>query len=80
MHKFSNSNCSNWHKNINVRLEENGVLTDCNIQTQESSEILDFNFLSTNVVNKIIMKVKCSTILFLLLEHYSDTITVIECQ
>ena len=40
------------------RLEEDGVLTDCSIKTQEPDEILDFNFSSDNVVNKIIMKVK----------------------
>ena len=40
-----------------VRLEEGGVLTDCSIKTMEPDETLDFNFCSTNVVNKIIMKV-----------------------
>ena len=39
------------------RLEEGGVLTDCNIQTQEPDETLDFDFTSSNVMNKIIMKV-----------------------
>ena len=38
-------------------LEEDGVLTDCSIKTLEPDEVLDFNFCSTNVVNKIIMKV-----------------------
>ena len=39
------------------RLEENGVLTDCSLKTQDPEETLDFNFCSTNVINKIIMKV-----------------------
>ena len=39
------------------RLEEDGVLTDCSIKTLEPDEVLDFNFCSTNVINKIIMKV-----------------------
>ena len=39
------------------RLEENGVLTDASIKTLESDEVLDFNFTSSNVLNKIIMKV-----------------------
>ena len=39
------------------RLEESGVLTDCSIRTQESEDTLDFNFSSTNVINKIIMRV-----------------------
>ena len=42
---------------FDCRLEENGVLTDCSIKTQEPDETLDFNFSNTNVVNKIIMKV-----------------------
>ena len=42
------------------RLEEGGVLTDCSLKTQEPDEILDFNFNSANVVNKIIMKVGCT--------------------
>ena len=41
-------------------LEEDGVLTDCSIKTLEPDEVLDFNFCSTNVVNKIIMKVRLS--------------------
>lgn len=36
-------------------MEENSVLTDCNIQTQEADETLDFDFTSANVVDKIIM-------------------------
>ncbi len=42
---------------VGCRLEESGVLTDCSIRTQEADDTLDFNFSSTNVVNKIIMKV-----------------------
>ena len=43
------------------RLEEDGVLTDCSIKTQEAEEMLDFNFSSTNVVNKVILKVDTFT-------------------
>ena len=42
---------------VYCRLEEEGVLTDCSIKTMEPDEILDFDFCSTNVVNKIIIKV-----------------------
>ena len=34
------------------------MITDCFIQTEEPDEILDFDFKSQNVVNKIIMQVK----------------------
>ncbi|KAM5191483.1 cell cycle checkpoint protein RAD1 [Mantella aurantiaca] len=37
-------------------LEEGGVMTKCNILTQEPEETLDFDFCSTNVVNKIILQ------------------------
>jgi hypothetical protein len=40
-----------------LRLEEDGVLTDCSLKTLEPDEVLDFDFCNTNVVNKIIMKV-----------------------
>ena len=43
------------------RLEENGVLTDCSLKTQDPDETLDFSFSSANVVNKIIMKVQIYT-------------------
>ena len=39
------------------RLEENGVITECSIQTSEADETLDFDFVSVNVCNKVIMKV-----------------------
>ncbi|CAI9724797.1 cycle checkpoint RAD1-like [Octopus vulgaris] len=40
-------------------LEEDGVLTDCSIKTMEPEEVLDFDFCTENVVNKIIMKSEC---------------------
>jgi len=36
--------------------EDDGVLTDCSINTQEPDELADFNFSSADVTNKIIMK------------------------
>ncbi|CAH6787367.1 cell cycle checkpoint protein RAD1 [Phodopus roborovskii] len=37
-------------------LEEGGVVTVCKINTQEPEETLDFDFCSTNVMNKIILQ------------------------
>ena len=54
---------------ILCRLEEGGVVTDCSIQTQEADETLDFDFTSTNVVNKIILKVNDSIYLSHSLSH-----------
>ncbi|XP_053304109.1 cell cycle checkpoint protein RAD1 [Spea bombifrons] len=41
---------------LTLFLEEGGVVTVCKIQTQEPEETLDFDFSSTNVVNKIILQ------------------------
>ncbi|XP_053159733.1 cell cycle checkpoint protein RAD1 isoform X1 [Hemicordylus capensis] len=41
---------------LTLFLEEGGVVTVCKINTQEPEEILDFDFCSTNVVNKIILQ------------------------
>ncbi|XP_043833142.1 cell cycle checkpoint protein RAD1 isoform X2 [Dromiciops gliroides] len=37
-------------------LEEGGVVTACKINTQEPEDTLDFDFCSTNVINKIILQ------------------------
>ncbi|CAL1271164.1 unnamed protein product [Larinioides sclopetarius] len=37
-------------------LEENGVITDCKLQTMEPEDILDFEFTPSKVINKIIMQ------------------------
>ena len=50
------------HRLYIVRLEEGGVLTDCSIQTQEPDETLEFDFSSAEVLNKIIMKVRSTTL------------------
>ncbi|WAR02993.1 RAD1-like protein [Mya arenaria] len=55
-------------------LEEDGVLTDCSIKTLEPDEVLDFNFCSTNVVNKIIMKSECLKEAFNELDMTSDVL------
>ncbi|XP_074643105.1 cell cycle checkpoint protein RAD1-like [Tubulanus polymorphus] len=58
-------------------LEENGVLTDCSIKTQEPDETLDFNFCSTNVINKIIMKSECLKEAFSELDMTSEVLEIL---
>ncbi|XP_030048884.1 cell cycle checkpoint protein RAD1 [Microcaecilia unicolor] len=41
---------------VTLFLEEGGVVTVCKIHTQEPEETLDFDFCSTNVINKIILQ------------------------
>lgn len=57
-------------------LEENGVVTDCSIKTMDAAEVLDFNFCSGNVVNKIIMKSDCLKELFAELDTTSDYLEI----
>ncbi|KAK3083652.1 hypothetical protein FSP39_000809 [Pinctada imbricata] len=57
---------------LQLVLEEDGVLTECSIKTLEPDEILDFNFCSENVINKIIMKSECLKEAFSELDMSSD--------
>lgn len=59
---------------LSCRLEENGVLTDCNIHTQDAEETLDFDFTSAKVVNKIIMQAECLREAFAELDMSSDVL------
>ena len=59
------------------RLEESGVLTDCSIQTLDADEILDFDFCSTNVVNKIIMNAECLREVFAELDMSSEVLEIL---
>ena len=42
-----------------LALEEDGAVTDCSIKTNEPDEILDFEFASSNVINKVIVIAEC---------------------
>jgi hypothetical protein len=42
---------------FNYRLEDNGIITECNLKTLEAEELVSFEFDFEKVVNKIIMKV-----------------------
>ena len=48
-----------------LTLEEDGVLTNCSLKTLEPDAVLDFDFCSSNVINKIIMKVEMLTVTIL---------------
>ncbi|XP_072044293.1 cell cycle checkpoint protein RAD1-like [Amphiura filiformis] len=60
-----------------LMLEENGVVTDCHIKTLEPDETLDFNFNSTNVINKIIMKSECLKDAFQELDMTSEVLEIL---
>ncbi|XP_059171940.1 cell cycle checkpoint protein RAD1-like [Physella acuta] len=60
-----------------LMLEEDGVLTDCSIKTLEPDEVLDFDFCSANVVNKIIMKSESLKEVFSDLDTTSEVLQVL---
>ncbi len=58
------------------RLEEGGVLTDCQLTTQDAEETLDFDFVSANVVAKLIMAAECLREAFSELDMTSEVVEV----
>lgn len=57
-------------------LEEGGVVTVCKINTQEPEETLDFDFCSTNVINKIILQSEGLREAFSELDMTSDVLQI----
>lgn len=55
-------------------LEEHGVITDCQINTREADECLDFNFANADIVSKIIMKSEHLKEVFSELDGTSDLV------
>ena len=62
---------------LGLVLEEGGVVTECQIKTMEADEILDFNFTSIGVENKIIMKSECLQSCFGDLDVSSQVIEIV---
>ncbi|KAF5395739.1 Cell cycle checkpoint protein RAD1 [Paragonimus heterotremus] len=44
---------------LDLLLEENGVVAECNIKTMEAFEVLDFDFSGSSSADKIIVKSEC---------------------
>lgn len=61
---------------LTLFLEEGGVVTVCKINTQEPEETLDFDFCSTNVVNKIILQSEGLREAFAELDMTSDVLQI----
>ena len=62
---------------LGLVLEEGGVITECHIKTLDADEILDFNFSSVGVENKIIMKSECLRDAFNDLDVSSEVIEIV---
>ncbi|XP_003391123.2 PREDICTED: cell cycle checkpoint protein RAD1-like [Amphimedon queenslandica] len=61
---------------LQLVLEENEVVTECSIQTSEADETLDFDFVSANVCNKVIIKSECMRETFNELDLSSEFIEI----
>lgn len=59
-----------------LTLEEDGVITDCSIKTQEADELLDFEFCGANVTAKVIMRADGLRDAFNNLDNTSDALTI----
>uniref|UniRef100_A0A914XN71 Cell cycle checkpoint protein RAD1 n=1 Tax=Plectus sambesii TaxID=2011161 RepID=A0A914XN71_9BILA len=59
---------------LKVIMEEGGVVIRCSVRTQQSDEILDFEFDPENVVSKIIMKTEALWDQFVDLDTSSNTL------
>ncbi|XP_066935355.1 cell cycle checkpoint protein RAD1-like isoform X2 [Clytia hemisphaerica] len=57
--------------------EEGGILTDCSITTMDADDVVDFNFSSTDVLNKVIMKSLALKDAFQELDMTSDVIQIL---
>jgi len=62
---------------LELMLEESGVVTDCRLKTMESSELLNFDFNSTNICSKIIMNAECLKVAFSELDMTSDLLEIL---
>jgi cell cycle checkpoint protein len=60
-------------------LEDNGVITECNINTLEAEEIVNFDFDFDTVVNKIIMKSECLREIISDIDVTNELIEIIIC-
>ncbi|XP_012280429.1 cell cycle checkpoint protein RAD1 [Orussus abietinus] len=41
---------------VTVLINEDGIITDCSLKTQEPDELLDFTFDTENVINKVVLQ------------------------
>ncbi|VDL95639.1 unnamed protein product [Schistocephalus solidus] len=62
---------------FDLLLEDNGVVAECNIKTMDALQILDFDFSSSKVTSKIIIKSDCMREAFSELDVTSEVLEVV---
>ncbi|CAK9303550.1 unnamed protein product [Gordionus sp. m RMFG-2023] len=58
-------------------LEENGVTTDCSIKTQEYEDVMEYDFLNIDIVNKIIFKSEALKEIFNEIDNSCDVLEIL---
>ncbi|CDS42360.1 cell cycle checkpoint protein rad1 [Echinococcus multilocularis] len=61
---------------LDLLLEDSGVVAECNIKTMDALEVLDFDFTSSQLISKVIMKPECMREAFSELDVTSDVLEV----
>ncbi|TPP58225.1 Cell cycle checkpoint protein RAD1 [Fasciola gigantica] len=64
----------NHGNTVDLLLEENGVVAECNIKTMEAFEILDFDFSGSSKIDKVIVKSECMREAFSELDMSSEVL------
>ncbi|KAL5109990.1 Cell cycle checkpoint protein RAD1 [Taenia crassiceps] len=57
-------------------LEDSGVVAECNIKTMDALEVLDFDFTSSQLISKVIIKSECVREAFSELDVTSDVLEI----
>ena len=61
---------------VTVLIEEDGIITDCSLKTQEPDELLDFHLEPENVLNKVVLQTELLKDILSELDSSSDLIEV----
>lgn len=57
-------------------IEEDGIITDCSLKTQDPDELLDFHLEAENVLNKVVLQTELLKDILSELDPTSDLIEV----
>lgn len=61
---------------MSIIIEENGVITDCSLKTQDPDELLDFRLEPENVLNKVVLQTELLKDILSELDPTSDLMEV----
>lgn len=61
---------------MSILIEENGIITDCSLKTQNPEELLDFHLEPENVLNKVVLQTELLKDILYELDSTSEVIEV----